>query len=94
MKTKLQIVFISLLVALGGFLFGFDAGFISGVIYYKNHGHPTIFDDLGGSYDGIDGTMLLFPSSTIHGVEEQIVDEERITFAFNIFRDSDHDLLN
>ena len=61
------------------------SGSISGVIYYKNHGHPTIFDDLGGSYDGMDGTMLLFPSSTLHHVEEQIVDEERITFAFNIF---------
>ena len=65
------------------------AGFISGVIYYKNHGHPTIFDNLGGSYDGIDGTMILFPSSTYHSVEEQIVDEERITFAFNICKSSD-----
>ena len=33
MKTKLQIVFISLIVALGGFL-GFDAGIISGVMSY------------------------------------------------------------
>ena len=34
MKTKLQIVLISLIVALGGFLFGFDAGIISGVMTY------------------------------------------------------------
>lgn len=34
MRTKLQIVLISLIVALGGFLFGFDAGIISGVMTY------------------------------------------------------------
>jgi len=34
LRTKLQIVLISLIVALGGFLFGFDAGIISGVMTY------------------------------------------------------------
>tara|TARA_Y100001963_G_scaffold28778_1_gene39142 strand:+ start:269 stop:868 length:600 start_codon:yes stop_codon:yes gene_type:complete len=64
-------------------------GYVSGIIYYKNHGHPTVFDDFGGSYDGIDGTMLLFPSDTAHHVDEQIVDEERITIAFNLMESTD-----
>lgn len=34
MKNKSQIISISLIVALGGFLFGFDAGIISGVMTY------------------------------------------------------------
>ena len=60
------------------------AGFLSGVIYYKNHGHPTIFDEHGVAYEGEDGTMVLFPSNTWHHVEPQTVDKERITLAFNI----------
>mgnify|MGYP003127134045 FL=1 len=62
------------------------AGYISGVIYYKNHNHPTIFDDYDFSYTGTDGTMILFPSDTIHHVESQIEDKERITLAFNIIK--------
>jgi len=62
------------------------AGYISGVIYYKNHDHPTIFDDYNLSYPGTDGTMLLFPSDTFHHVEAQIEDKERITLAFNIIQ--------
>ena len=60
------------------------AGLLSGVIYYKNHGHPTIFDEYGIGYDGEDGTMVMFPSSTLHHVEPQIINKERITLAFNI----------
>ena len=60
------------------------AGFLSGVIYYKNHGHPTIFDEYGCAYEGKDGTMVMFPSKVMHHVEEQTVNKERITFAFNI----------
>ena len=60
------------------------AGFLSGVIYYKNHGHPTIFDEYGVAYEGLDGTMVLFPASTWHHVEPQTVNKERITLAFNI----------
>ena len=64
-------------------------GLVSGIIYYKNHGHPTIFDNVGGSYDGVDGTMLLFPSCTYHHVDVQTADEERITIAFNVRKSQD-----
>ena len=60
------------------------AGFLSGVIYYKNHKHPTIFDEHGVAYEGKDGTLVMFPASTLHHVEEQTVNKERITLAFNI----------
>ena len=60
------------------------AGFLSGVIYYKNHNHPTIFDEYKIGYEGWDGTMVMFPSFVQHHVEPQIVNKERITLAFNI----------
>ena len=60
------------------------AGMLSGVIYYKNHGHPTIFDEYGCAYEGLDGTMVMFPSKVLHHVEPQTADKERITLAFNI----------
>ena len=60
------------------------AGFLSGVIYYKNHTHPTIFDDYNLAYEGKDGTMVMFPASTLHHVEPQYLNKERITLAFNI----------
>ena len=60
------------------------AGFLSGVIYCKNHGHPTIFDEHGVAYEGKDGTMVMFPSNTWHHVEPQVSNKERITLAFNI----------
>jgi len=59
-------------------------GFLSGVIYYKNHDHPTIFDEYNCAYEGMDGTMVMFPSSTWHHVKPQTVNKERITLAFNI----------
>ena len=62
------------------------AGYLSGVIYYKNHGHPTIFDEYGCAYEGKDGTMVMFPSKVMHHVEEQSVNKERITLAFNVIR--------
>ena len=61
-------------------------GFLSGVIYYKNHGHPTIFDEYGVAYEGLDGTMVMFPSSVLHHVEPQTANKERITVAFNIVK--------
>ena len=72
------------------------AGVISGVIYYKNHNHPTLFDEYNTSYEGKDGTMVLFPARVMHHVEQQTANKERITIAFNIiekiegyFRDVD-----
>ena len=62
------------------------AGFLSGVIYYKNHKHPTIFDEYNCAYEGLDGTMVMFPSSTLHHVEPQTANKERITLAFNIIK--------
>ena len=62
------------------------AGFLSGVIYYKNHKHPTIFDQYDCAYEGRDGTMVLFPSQVLHHVEPQTGDTERITLAFNIMK--------
>ena len=62
------------------------AGFLSGVIYYKNHGHPTIFDDYKIGYGGKDGTMIMFPASTWHHVEPQPQNKERITLAFNVMK--------
>ena len=60
------------------------AGFLSGVIYYKNHKHPTIFDQYGCAYEGLDGTMVMFPNQVLHHVEPQTANKERITLAFNI----------
>ena len=60
------------------------AGFLSGVIYYKNHTHPTIFDEYNVAYEGKDGTMVMFPASVLHHVEPQHQNKERITLAFNI----------
>ena len=60
------------------------SGLLSGVIYYKNHGHPTIFDRYRCGYEGLDGTMVMFPASTWHHVEPQTTNKERITLAFNI----------
>ena len=62
------------------------AGMLSGVIYYKNHNHPTIFDEYDVGYEGLDGTMVMFPSQVLHHVEKQVVDTERITLAFNIIK--------
>jgi hypothetical protein len=59
-------------------------GFLSGVIYYQNHDHPTIFPEYNLKYKGTNKTMVLFPSETLHYVEKQVKDVERITIAFNV----------
>ena len=62
------------------------SGFLSGVIYYKNHKHPTLFDEYNCAYDGLDGTMGMWPSRVFHHVEPQTANKERITLAFNVNR--------
>ena len=62
------------------------AGLLSGVIYYKNHNHPTNFNDYDVSYEGKDGTMVMFPAGVYHHVNPQTANKERITLAFNIIR--------
>ena len=62
------------------------AGFLSGVIYYQNHNHPTYFNDYNCAYEGKNGTMIMFPSSVLHHVKEQTSSKERITLAFNIVK--------
>ena len=64
-------------------------GLVSGVIYQKNHNHPTHFPDYNTKYEGTNGTMIVFPSNTPHYVEPQESRKERITFAFNIIRRND-----
>ena len=59
-------------------------GNISGVIYYQNHDHPTVFEQTGDVYHGKNGTMVMFPSDTLHYVVEQKSNKERITYAFNL----------
>jgi hypothetical protein len=60
------------------------AGMLSGVIYYKNHKHPTIFDQYKVAYEGLDKTMVMFPAKVLHHVEPQTANKERITLAFNV----------
>ena len=59
-------------------------GNVSGVIYYQNHDHPTVFEQTGDVYHGKNGTMVMFPSNTLHYVVEQKSNKERITYAFNL----------
>ncbi len=60
------------------------AGFVAGVMYYQNHGHPTIFNEYDCGYRGDNGTMLMWPADAQHYVVEQTSDDERITLAFNV----------
>jgi len=59
------------------------AGKISGVIYLQNEDY-TIFVEPEYKHKGELGDMILFPSNTLHKVEKQQKEYERITFAFNI----------
>jgi hypothetical protein len=66
------------------------SGDISGVIYFKNHDHPTIFPEYDTKYKGKNGTMILFESHVKHLVLPQEKNMERITLAFNINRMSNN----
>ena len=61
-------------------------GLLSGVMYYQNHNHPTIFDEYDLTYQGKNGRMLMWPSQVLHHVDEQTTNKERITLAFNIIK--------
>ena len=56
---------------------------ISGVIFIKNDGQPTIFQD-GYELVGEPGHIVIFPASYGHEVKEKMTEEERITLAFNL----------
>jgi|TARA_R110002074_G_scaffold297339_1_gene468833 hypothetical protein len=60
------------------------SGAISGIIYLQNNKDETIFINNNYKHNGNKGDMLLFPSNTLHKVDIQKKDYERITFAFNI----------
>ena len=59
----------------------FHSGKISGVIYLNNE-DDTVFTEY--RHKGKKGEMILFPSTTLHSVDRQKKDYERITFAFNV----------
>jgi hypothetical protein len=61
------------------------SGFLSGIIYLNNQ-EDTVFPNNNFKYRGEKGDMLLFPSDTLHQVNVQEKDYERVTFAFNINR--------
>lgn len=64
------------------------SGSLSGVIYVQNDGLATLFPDLGTGYDGELGTLILFPSSVVHGVNTKKTSTERVTLAFNVVQTS------
>ena len=67
------------------------AGALSGVIYYKNKDlTPTHFPNNSIKYGGDEKTMIVFPSNTIHFVEKQTSIKERITIAFNIWKNDNN----
>lgn len=61
-------------------------GTLSGVIYYSNNSEErTCFEEF--EVIGQKGDILIFPSHLIHWVNQQNVEEERITFSFNLVYD-------
>jgi len=67
------------------------SGNFSGVYYHKNKDlTQTIFvnenREYEGEYAGDEGTMVIFPSDTLHKVNLQKSKKERITIAFNILK--------
>lgn len=60
------------------------AGLISAVIYIKNDGLPTNFEN-GISYAGEHGDILIFPATLKHWVDEKTSGPERVTMSFNLF---------
>jgi hypothetical protein len=62
-------------------------GNISGVIYIENEfKEPIFFPEKNIVYEGKPKTMILFPSTELHGVKEKKTEGERITMAFNLLK--------
>jgi len=61
----------------------FHSGKLSGIIFIKNDGQPTIFED-GFELVGQVGDVVIFPASYQHEVKEKETEEERITMSFNL----------
>ena len=65
-------------------------GFISGNLFLSGPSEGTVYGSK--TLKNKKGSLVLFPSETIHSVHPNIVDEPRISMAFDIFKKMDFDV--